>query len=72
MQQKVYHIVAYSMYNYTWEVNIIMKNKFIKTLSLGIVCFMLSLVILQAIPQSNLVSSTSNSRVYVTQDPPSH
>jgi hypothetical protein len=72
LQQKLYHLVAYSVYNYTWEVNIIMKNKFIKTLSLGIVGFMLSLVILQAIPQSNLVSSASNPRIFETQDPPSH
>lgn len=72
MQQKLYHLVAYSVYNYTWEVNIIMKNKFIKTLSLGIVGFMLSLVILESIPQINPVSSTSNSSTIQTQDPPSH
>jgi len=53
-----------------------MKNKFIKTLSLGISSIMLFVVISASIPQNNTISLTSNPlhTVITTQldDPPSH
>ena len=51
-----------------------MKNKFIKTLSLGIAGIMIFVVISVSIPQNNTVSSNSSTNIFQLQeqDPPSH
>lgn len=53
-----------------------MKNKLVRTLSLGVACFMLSMVISVSIPKNSAMSLASNSthRVSVIpfEDPPSH
>ena len=54
----------------------ILKNKFIKPLSLGIACFMLSVLISVNIPQYNAVSLASeeihNTIINPCEDPPFH
>lgn len=58
------------------EVNIIMKNKFVKTWSLGICCIMFSVLVSSYLPQNNKISLNPipTYKIVINQfvDPPYH
>lgn len=66
------------LYNVTQGVNIIMKNKFVKILSTGVCCIIVSVLLSSYLPQNNKIALTTISThetsiiASVNIDPPYH